>query len=304
MKKGYKVFGIVRRLSHPTFDNIKHIINDISLIDGDLGDYISIVNAVKKCEPDEIYNLGAQSFVATSWAQAEYTSNITGLGALRVFDATRNIRDYLGKQVKVYQASSSEQYGNTIKSPQDELTPFFPRSPYGVAKVFAHNMARVYRESYNMFISCGILFNHESPRRGIEFVSKKITDGVAKIYLEKEKELKLGDLNAKRDWGYSPDYIQAIWKMLQQDKPDDFVISSGENHTVKEFVELAFDHVNLNWEDYIVIDKSLLRPAEIFELKGDYSKAKKIIGWKPKTSFKKLVEIMVDADIERLKKEE
>lgn len=300
LSRGYTVYGLARRLSHPTFDNIKHLLDSINLIDGDLGDYISIVNAVKRCEPDEIYNLGAQSFVATSWQQAEYTSNITGIGALRVFEAAKQVGDYLGKQIKIYQASSSEMYGNQ-PAPQNEESQMTPRSPYGVAKLFAHRMARVYRESYNMQISCGILYNHESPRRGIEFVSRKISDGVARIHLGIGHKLKLGNINAKRDWGYSSDYVQAIWMMLQQEKSDDFVIASGENHSVKEFVELAFNHVGLDWKDYVVVDKCLIRPAEIDELLGDHSKAEKVLGWKPKTSFKELVEMMVNSDIEKLK---
>lgn len=302
LNKGYEIFGFVRRLSQPNLKNIQHLVDndDINLIGGDLADQASIVNALNVSKPDELYHFGSQSFVGESWNQPELTVSITGLGSLRIFEAVKhsNLRD----RMRILQASSSEQFGN-VSGLLNEDSHMRPRSPYGSAKLLAHSLARVYRESYGMWISCSICFNHESPRRGIEFVSKKITDGVAKIYLGKEKELKLGDLNAKRDWGYSPDYIEIIWQMLQQDNPDDFVISSGENHTVKEFVELAFDHVNLNWKDYVIIDKSLLRPAEIFELIGDHTKAKKILGWRPKTSFKKLVEIMVDTDIERLKKE-
>lgn len=292
--------GLVRRLSHPTFDNIKYIQDQINLIDGDLGDYISIVNAVKKSEPDEIYNLGAQSFVYTSWAQAEFTSNITGLGALRIFEAVRQIEDYLG-QIKVYQASSSEQFGNQ-PAPQNESTPMIPRSPYGTAKVFAHNNARVYRESYNQFISCGILFNHESERRGIEFVSMKIANAVARIDAGLQDKLKLGNLNARRDWGYAKDYVEAMYLMLQQDSPDDFVIASGKDHTIREFVDGAFSYVDLNWQDYVEIDESLMRPAEIYDLRGDYSKAKRVLGWEPKTSFEELVQIMVDSEIDKINK--
>ncbi len=292
--------GLVRRLSHPTFDNIKYIQDQINLIDGDLGDYISIVNAVKKSEPDEIYNLGAQSFVYTSWAQAEFTSNITGLGALRIFEAVRQIEDYLG-QIKVYQASSSEQFGNQ-PAPQNESTPMIPRSPYGAAKVFAHNNARVYRESYNQFISCGILFNHESERRGIEFVSMKIANAVARIDAGLQDKLKLGNLNARRDWGYAKDYVEAMYIMLQQDSPDDFVIASGKDHTIREFVDGAFSYVDLNWQDYVEIDESLMRPAEIYDLRGDYSKAKRVLGWEPKTSFEELVQIMVDSEIDKINK--
>ena len=294
----------MRRLSHPTFDNIKHILDDINLVDGDLSDYISIVNAVKKCEPDEIYNLGAQSFVATSWAQADYTSNISGVGALRVFEAAKNVQDYLGKKIKIYQASSSEMYGlaNGI-SPQNEDTVMVPRSPYGVAKLFAHGMARVYRESYNMFITCGILFNHESQRRGIEFVSMKIANGAAKIKLGIDKELRLGDIRSKRDFGYSRDYVKAMYLMMQQDKPDDYVIASGESHSVREFCQVAFEYAGLgNWENWVKFDKSLERPAEIYDLVGDSSKAREKLGWEPKTRFDELVKIMVQSELDRLSK--
>jgi len=304
LKKGYTVWGLVRRLSHPTFDNIKHILDDINLVDGDLSDYISIVNAVKKCEPDEIYNLGAQSFVATSWAQADYTSNISGVGALRVFEAAKNVQDYLGKKIKIYQASSSEMYGlaNGI-SPQNEDTVMVPRSPYGVAKLFAHGMARVYRESYNMFITCGILFNHESQRRGIEFVSMKIANGAAKIKLGIDKELRLGDIRSKRDFGYSRDYVKAMYLMMQQDKPDDYVIASGESHSVREFCQVAFEYAGLgNWENWVKFDKSLERPAEIYDLVGDSSKAREKLGWEPKTRFDELVKIMVQSELDRLSK--
>jgi len=303
LKKGYTIYGLVRRLSHPTFDNIKHILDDINLVDGDLSDYISIVNAVKKCEPDEIYNLGAQSFVATSWAQADYTSNISGMGALRVFEAAKNVQDYLGKKIKIYQASSSEMYGlaNGI-SPQNEDTPMIPRSPYACAKLFSHRMARVYRESYNMFITCGILFNHESERRGIEFVSMKIANGVARIKLGIDKDLKLGNLEARRDWGYSRDYVKAMHLMMQKDKPDDYVIASGESHSVRDFVKMAFDYVGLDYKykDYVKIDDRLIRPAEIYNLIGDYSKAKKELEWEPKTRFDELVKIMVQSELDRL----
>jgi GDPmannose 4,6-dehydratase len=301
LKKGYTVYGLVRRLSHPTFDSIKDIMNNVCLIDGDLSDYISVVNAIKKSEPDEIYNLGAQSFVATSWAQADYTSNISGMGALRVFEAARNVQDYLNKKIKIYQASSSEMYGlaNGI-SPQNEDTVMVPRSPYGVAKLFAHGMARVYRESYDMFVTSGILFNHESQRRGIEFVSMKIANGVAKIKLGIDKDLKLGDIRSKRDFGYSPDYVEAMYLMMQRDVADDYVIATGESHSIREFCEIAFEHVGLNWEQFVKFDTNLYRPAEIFDLTGDYSKAKEKLGWESKTTFKELVRIMVDSEIEKL----
>lgn len=302
LDKGYMVHGLVRRLSHPTFDNIKHIQDRINLIDGDLGDYISIVSAVKKCEPDEIYNLGAQSFVATSWKQAEYTSNITGLGALRVFEAVRQIGDCLGRQIKVYHASSSEQFGN-VPTPQNEESQMIPRSPYAVSKLFAHRMAMVYRESYRMFISCGIGFNHSGPRRGIEFVTRKVSNGAAKIKLGLSKELRLGNLDSKRDWSDARDIVYGMYLTLQADKPDDYILSSGKSHTIKELVEIAFNRVGLDWEDYVVIDEKFYRPAEVNHLQGDYSKARKILGWAPKITFKEMVEEMVDNDLKILAKE-
>lgn len=293
LSKNYKVYGLVRRLSKPNLENLEHILPNITLIDGDLLDQSSILTAIVKSNPDEIYNLGAQSFVATSWSQAEFTTNVTGLGALRVFEAARQF----SPNIKIYQASSSEMYG-VANTPQNEDTQMNPRSPYGVAKLYAHKMARVYRESYKMFISCGILFNHESERRGIEFVSRKITDAVARIKIGKQTNLKLGNLNSKRDWGYAKDYVEAMWLMLNKtDMPDDFVIASGENHSVEEFVKFAFQRVELNWKDYTTSEQELYRPAEIFELKGDYSKAKRILNWKPTTNFNDLVNIMVDADI-------
>ena len=300
LDKGYEIYGLVRRLSKPNLDNIENIVDSINLIDGDLADQASIMNAVEKSRPDEIYNLGAQSFVATSWQQAEYTCNITGLGAFRVFEAARMARK-IKEDIKIYQASSSEMFGDS-PPPQNELTQLNPRSPYGAAKAFAHNMAKVYRDSYNMFISCGILFNHESERRGIEFVSMKIANAVARIDAGLQDKLKLGNLDARRDWGYTKDYVGAMWMMLQQEKPDNFVVATGENHTIREFAEIAFDHIGLNWQDYIVIDKTFFRPAEIYDLKGDYSKAKKILGWEPKTQFKDLVRIMVDSEINKLQK--
>jgi GDPmannose 4,6-dehydratase len=304
LDKGYDVHGLIRRLSKPNLGNIEHIIDDIHLIDGDLSDQSSIINAVTKSCPDELYNLAAQSFVATSWQQAEYTCNISGFGAFRVYDASRMVGKYIKGEdpkhnIKIYQASSSEMYGDS-PAPQNELTQFNPRSPYGAAKVFAHNMAKVYRDSYNMFITCGILFNHESQRRGIEFVSMKIANAAARIDAGLQDKLKLGNLDAKRDWGYTKDYVEAMYLMMQQEKPDNFVIASGENHTIREFVDEAFSHVGLKWHDYVEIDKSLFRPAEIDDLRGDYSKAEKTFGWKPKTSFKELIHIMVDSEINKI----
>jgi len=299
LNKGYQVYGLVRRLSRPNLENVEHITNSIKLIDGDLADQASIMNAIEKSCPDEIYNLGAQSFVATSWQQAEYTSNVTGLGAFRVFEAARMAKK-TKENIKIYQASSSEMFGDS-SPPQNEVTQLNPRSPYGAAKAFAHHMAKVYRDSYDMFISCGILFNHESERRGIEFVSMKIANAVAKIKLGLENKLELGNLEAKRDWGYTKDYVEAMWLMLQQEKPENFVIASGESHTIKEFVEGAFNHVGLNWQDYVTIDQSFFRPAEIYDLRGDYSKAKDKLGWKPKVKFEELIKIMVDSEIKKIK---
>lgn len=306
LDKGYEVHGLVRRLSKPNLGNIEHIADSVNLIDGDLADQASIINAVKKSCPDELYNLAAQSFVATSWQQAEFTCNITGLGAYRVFESARMVGKYIKGEnpkhnIKIYQASSSEMYGDS-PPPQNETTQFNPRSPYGAAKVFAHNMAKVYRDSYNMFISCGILFNHESERRGIEFVSMKIANAVARINAGLQDKLKLGNIDAKRDWGYTKDYVEAMWMMLQQDESDNFVIASGKDHTIREFVDKAFDHVGLDWQDYVEIDQSLMRPAEIYDLRGDYGKAKIALGWKPKATFEELVRIMVDSEIDNINK--
>ncbi len=297
--KGYEIWGIVRRLSQPNLHNIQHLIDEdsITLIGGDLTDQSSIINAIKESKPDEIYHLAAQSFVAASFDQAEMTINTTGLGTLRMIEAVRQ----LDKDIKFYQAGSSEQFGNA-ESPQNENTIMIPRSPYAVAKIMAHDICKVYRSSYDMNIWCGICFNHSSPRRGIEFVSRKISDGVARIKLGISRQLKLGNIRSKRDWGLASDYVEAMYLMLQQDEPDDYVIATGESHSVREFVEIAFDYAGLgNWEQYVKFDKSLMRPADIYDLVGDYSKAKRILGWKPKTNFKQLVQIMVDNDINLLK---
>lgn len=299
LSKGYNVYGLIRRLSTPNLKNIEEIKNRISLIDGDLLDQASIINAVKRCEPDEIYNLGAQSFVGSSWQQAEFTISVTGLGALKVFEATRMVEDYLGKKIKIYQASSSEMYGLAEgASPQNEDTIMKPRSPYGVAKLMAHETGRVYRESYGMWISCGICFNHSGPRRGVEFVTRKISDGVARIKYGIEHKLVLGDIRAKRDWTDARDIVNGMWMILNNtDRADDFVLASGESHSVRDVCEVAFKRIGLNWEMYTEFNKELQRPAEIFELKGDYSKAKNELGWSPKISFKKMIEEMVDNDI-------
>lgn len=298
LEKGYEIYGMVRRLSSPNSKNIQDLVDDesITLIGGDLADQSSIVSAINISKPDEIYNLAAQSFVGESWNQAEFTSNITGLGALRVYESVRQIN----KNIRIYQASSSEMYGNVI-APQNEFTVMHPRSPYGVAKLMAHETGRVFRESYNMWVSCGILFNHESERRGIEFVSQKIANGVARIKLGLDKELRLGNIRAKRDFGYSPDYVEAMWLILNEAcKPEDFVVGTGKSHSVREFCQIAFDHVHLDWEGYVKFDKGLERPAEIHDLVGDCSKAKEKLKWKPKTSFEDLVKIMVDAQLQEL----
>ena len=295
LKKGYEIHGLVRRLSVPNLTNIENILSSIHLIEGDLMDQGSLDAAVRKIMPDEVYNLGAQSFVATSWTQPILTHEITALGAVRLFEAVRNNCP----EARVYQASSSEQFGSS-PAPQNESTPFKPRSPYACAKTFAHLCARNYRESYGMFISCGICFNHESERRGIEFVTRKITDGVARIAVGKAKHIELGNMDAKRDWGHAPDFCNAIWHMLQLDKPDDFVIATGECHTVQEFVEKALEAAGLepDVKKYVRINPKFVRPAEVNELRGDYSKANKAFSWSPKVKFEKLVKIMVENDID------
>lgn len=298
LEKGYKVFGTIRRSSTPNLLNIEHIKDKVTLIYADLTDFGSIVSAIKQAKPDELYNLAAQSFVSTSFIQPIQTSEVTGLGVLNVLEAIRQTNP----KIKFYQASSSEMYGKAQEIPQDEETPFHPRSPYGVAKVYGFWATVNYRESYNIFACNGILFNHESPRRGLEFVTRKISHGVAKIYLGKAKKLVLGNLAAKRDWGYAADYVKAMWQMLQQKEPQDFVIASGKNYSVEEFVKKAFACVGIkNWKDYVVSDKKFFRPAEVDELIGDYSKAKKVLGWEPKVSFDELVKMMVKADVERLR---
>lgn len=300
LSKGYKVSGTVRRLSTPNMENIKDIADKIELFSADLLDQSSLTDAIKKSESDEIYNLAAQSFVKASWDQPVLTGEFTALGVTRVLEAIRNVNP----KIKFYQASSSEMFGKVTETPQRETTRFHPRSPYGVAKVYGHYITLNYRESYDMFACSGILFNHESPRRGIEFVTRKITNGVARIKLGKQDKLELGSLEPKRDWGYSGDYVEAMWLMLQQEKPDDYVIATGENHSVREFVEEAFRVAGIeDWQKYVVANEAkYMRPAEVDYLIGDASKANKVLGWKPKTSFKELVKIMVEADLEREKK--
>lgn len=299
LEKDYEVFGLERRKANYYSPNIEHLINKISLIKGDLSDQNSLLRAIKDCEPNEIYNLGAQSFVGESWAMPEQTSDITGLGALRVLEA---IREHGRKDIKFYQASSSEMFGK-MKGTANEDTSFYPCSPYGVSKLYAHWITKNYRESYGMFAVSGILFNHESERRGHEFVTRKISDGVAKIHLGLSDHIKLGNLESMRDWGYSPDYVEGMWLMMQQDKSDDYVLSTGESWSVKDFLSEAFKVIGIeDWSKYVIQDPKLMRPVEVDFLLGDSSKAKKILGWEPKTSFQELVKIMVKNDIEILSK--
>ncbi|HEY3080679.1 MAG TPA: GDP-mannose 4,6-dehydratase [Chloroflexota bacterium] len=294
LQKGYEVYGLIRRTSIINDDRIRHIIDDVHLLDGDLLDQLSLIKAIRTARPDEVYNLAAMSFVPTSFVQPVLTGEYTALGVTKVLEAIR-LADW---PVKFYQASSSEMFGKVHEIPQRETTPFHPRSPYGVAKVYGHWITVNYRESYNLFACSGILFNHESPRRGLEFVTRKISHAVARIKLGLQKELLLGNLDAKRDWGFAGDYVEAMWLMLQQEQADDYVVSTGETHSVSEFAELAFGHVGLNWHDFVKVDPALLRPADVDLLIGDPTKARTALGWKPRTSFKELVTMMVDADLE------
>lgn len=296
LSKGYDVFGLERRTSTKNTTNIEHILDGINIVPGDLTDQNSILRAIKESEPHEIYNIGAQSFVAESWNTPESTSNTTGLGVLRMLEAIRES----GRDIRFYQASSSEMFGKMGTDPANENTPFYPRSPYGVAKLYGHWITKNYRESYNMFNCSGILFNHESERRGHEFVTRKITDGVAKIHLGITDKLYLGNLDAKRDWGYAPDYVEAMWLMLQQDNPDDYVIATNKVYSVREFLDLAFAEVGLDWTKYVVQDPKLFRPAEVDFLLGDSTKAKKQLNWEPKTNINDMVHIMVQNDIKLL----
>ena len=298
LKKNYTVFGMVRRSSNLNMSNIEHIKDKITLINGDLTDQNSLRRCLKETEPNEVYNLASQSFVGESWNTPEQTGDVTALGVLRVLES---IREFDSK-IKFYQASSSEMFGRMVENPANEKTPFYPRSPYGVSKLYGHWITINYRESYNLFACSGILFNHESERRGIEFVTRKITDGVAKIHLGLSDNIRLGNLEARRDWGYAPDYVEAMWKMLQQDKPSDYVISTGVDYTVREFLTYSFESVGISdWEKYVVIDPKFYRPAEVDVLRGDFSKAQKELNWKPRTSLKQMVKKMVDNDIEKLK---
>ncbi|NAT10273.1 GDP-mannose 4,6-dehydratase [ANME-1 cluster archaeon AG-394-G06] len=298
LDKGYEVYGIVRRLSTPNITRIEHVADRITLLDGDLTDQSSLNIAMQTAQPDEVYNLAAQSFVATSWNQPVLTGDVTGLGVVRLLEAVR----HFCPTAKVYQASSSEMFGAAEEIPQNEKTLFHPRSPYAVAKVYGYYATVNYRESYDVFCCNGILFNHESPRRGIEFVTRKITDGVARIHHGLSKDLRLGNLDAKRDWGYAGDYVKAMWLMLQQKEADDYVIATGESHSVRDFVELAFSAVGLDRRDYVKMDERFMRPADVPELRGDASKARAKLGWKPEISFEELVKMMVRADVEWYKK--
>ena len=295
LAQGYQVTGMVRRASTETFDRIAHFKDQISLRQADLLDQFSLVKLLDEVQPDEIYNLAAMSFVPTSWNQPVLTGEFTALGVTKLLEAMRMVCP----KAHFYQASSSEMFGKVIETPQTETTPFYPRSPYGVAKVYGHFITVNYRESYNLFALSGILFNHESPRRGKEFVTRKISDAVARIKLGTLKELRMGNLDAKRDWGFAGDYVRAMWLMLQQDKPEDFVVATGETHSVREFLEIAFSHVGLKYEDYVVIDPEFIRPAEVELLLGNPAKAKATLGWQPKVSFEQLVTMMVDADMDR-----
>lgn len=299
LTKGYKVYGMVRRASSEKFERIAHLTGQVELIQGDLLDQSSLISIIQKCKPQEIYNLAAQSFVPTSWSQPILTAEFTAIGVTKMLEAIRVV----DPSIRFYQASSSEMYGKVLQVPQTEDTPFYPRSPYGVAKVYGHYITVNYRESYNLFAVSGILFNHESPRRGLEFVTRKVTDGVARIKLGLSSELKLGNLDAKRDWGFAGDYIKAMWLMLQQPTPDDYVIATGETHTVRELVEVAFERAGLDWQKHVKLDPAFIRPAEVDLLIGDPAKAQKQLGWKPEVSFKQLVHMMVDSDIERLSSE-
>jgi len=297
LEQGYEVHGVVRRASTETFERINHLSGKIQLHQADLLDQLSMIDVMKETQPDEVYNLAAQSFVPTSWKQPVLTGEFTAIGVTRMLEAIR----LLGPdKIRFYQASSSEMFGKVVEVPQKESTPFYPRSPYGVAKVYGHWITVNYRESYNMYCCSGILFNHESERRGREFVTRKVTDGVARIKLGMSHELRLGNIDSKRDWGFAGDYVRAMWLMLQQPKPDDYVVATGETHTVRKLVELAFRAVDLDWQKYVVIDPALVRPAEVDLLIGDPAKAKAKLGWVPEVTFEQLVARMVKADLARL----
>ena len=296
LAKGYEVVGVVRRTSHDSYERIGHMLDRLAIVPADLLDQHSLTSVIGEVQPDEIYNLAAQSFVPTSWTQPVLTGEFTALGVTRILEAIRLAH----REAKFYQACSSEMFGKAAETPQNESTPFYPRSPYGVAKVYGHWITVNYRESYDLFAVSGILFNHESPRRGLEFVTRKVTDGVARIKRGVLDKLRLGNLDARRDWGYAGDYVEAMWIMLQQDEPDDYVIGSGQTKSVRDLVEVAFGHVGLEWQEYVEVDQAFIRPAEIEVLLADPSKAKTELGWRPKVGFEELVRMMVDSDMERL----
>ena len=296
LSKGYRVIGVARRSSTVTNERIEHLLDDITVVQGDLQDQGSLLALLEEYRPSEVYNLAAQSFVPTSWNQPALTGDITALGVTRILEAVR----FVNPKIRFYQASSSEMFGRVLEVPQRESTPFYPRSPYGVAKVYGHWITVNYRESFNMFATSGILFNHESPRRGREFVTRKISDGAARIKLGRAREIRLGNLEAQRDWGFAGDYVDAMWRMLQQDEPDSFVIGMGETHSVREFCEIAFSHLGLDYNDHVVQDEKFYRPAEVDLLISDPSKARSVLGWEPAVGFKELVTMMVDSDMERL----
>ena len=297
LEKGYKVFGLVRRSSTVNFERLVHLQDKIELLPGDLLDQNSLISALQQCEPQEVYNLASQSFVPTSWNQPVLTGEFTALGVTRMLEAIRLVNS----KARFYQASSSEMFGMVRETPQSENTQFYPRSPYGVAKLYGHWITVNYRESYGLFACSGILFNHESPRRGLEFVTRKVSYGVARIKLGQQKTLKLGNLDAERDWGFTGDYVRAMWMMLQQDKPQDYVVATGITHSVRRLLEVAFSHVGLDYRDHVELDPALLRPAEVHHLRGNYSKAKLELGWEPTVGFEGLVQMMVDADLARLR---
>lgn len=299
LQQGYDVYGMVRRTSTVRYERIQHIQNQLQIIQGDMGDLSSLITAIKDIEPDEVYNLAAQSFVPTSWNQPVFTGDITGLGVTRILDAIRSVNP----AIRFYQASSSEMFGKVQEVPQRETTPFYPRSPYGVAKVYGHWITINYRESYDMFACSGILFNHESPRRGMEFVTRKITYHAAKIKLGLANEIRIGNTDAKRDWGFAGDYVRAMWLMLQQDSPEDYVVATGETHSVERLLEVAFSCVDLEWQNYAIQDPRFMRPAEVDLLVGDPSKASSKLGWEPQVSFEELITMMVESDLQKLKED-
>ena len=298
LSKRYKVYGMVRRASTENFERIEHIRDKITIVQADLLDQLSLIELIEAIEPDEVYNLAAMSFVPTSWIQPTLTGEFTGLGVTKILEAIKLVN----RKIRFYQASSSEMFGKVLETPQSERTPFYPRSPYGVAKVYGHFITVNYRESYDLYAVSGILFNHESPRRGLEFVTRKISDGVARIALGMAKELRLGNLDARRDWGYAGDYVKAMWLMLTQKEPRDYVVATGVDHSVRDFAAAAFDHVGLNWRRYVKVDKEYYRPAEVHHLLGDSTRARAELGWRPRVDFTRLVTMMVDADIARLKR--